>query len=160
MSLARTDETVVSALMDISAEAGGAISPALVLERARETRSPLHQCFEWDDAIAGERYRMVQARILLRLIVPVYEHSNTERIKIPLFSSVRGLRGRDNEQAPSYLPTVHILSDEQRRLMLVAQKLELAKYQLGGMRDPHLTRAYKVLSALIQRVEKKRGLMR
>lgn len=159
MALARTDETVTSALMKISAEADGPISPQMVLDRARDESSPLHDCFEWNDTIAAEKFRMVQARVLLRLVVPVYANSNFETIRIPLFQSVRALRGRDNGEAPSYLPSVSLLSDEQRRLMLVAQKLEQAKFQLSGIKDPHLEKAFKFLTTLIERVDRKRGLI-
>lgn len=160
MSLARTDETVTSALMEISAEHGDRVSPAMVLDRARDEASPLHDCFIWDNDEAAEKYRLLQARILLRLIVPVYEKSNSEPIRIPLFQSVRALRGRDNGTAPSYVPSIHLLSNEGRRLMMVAQKLEQSRFQLGGMSDPHLVRAHRFISALIKKVEEKRGLMR
>ena len=159
MALAPPDQTITSALMKISAEADGPISPQMVLDRARDESSPLHDCFEWNDTTAAEKYRLVQARVLLRLVVPVYENSNFETIKIPLFQSVRALRGRDNGEAPSYLPSVTLLSDEQRRLMMVAQKLEQAKFQVGGMKDPHLDRAFKMLTSLIQKVDRKRGLI-
>src|SRR6187551_1032777 len=123
MSLARTDETITSALMEISAENGDRVSPAMVLDRARDKASPLHDCFEWNDAVASEKFRLLQARVLLRLVVPIYEKSNSEPFRIPLFQSVRGLRGRDNAVAPSYVPSVHLLSNEERRLMLVSQIL-------------------------------------
>lgn len=157
MSLVRTEESVTSALLELSAENNGPVSPQMVLDRARDESSPLHDCFEWDNDVAAEKYRLVQARVLLRLVVPVYERSNMTEIRIPLFSSVRAMRGRDNAAAPSYIPSLTLLSDEERRLMLVCQKLEQAKFQLGGVNDPHLKRAARILSILIERVERLRG---
>lgn len=46
------------------------VTPELVLERARDENSELHKCFEWDDGIAAEKYRLEQARrIIVNLVV-------------------------------------------------------------------------------------------
>jgi hypothetical protein len=42
-----------------------------VVALARRARSPLHRHFEWDDGVAGEAYRELQARSLLRSIAVV-----------------------------------------------------------------------------------------
>lgn len=66
--MARAD--VLAALQTLE-DAEGRITPALIVEVARDPESPLHQCFEWDDSIAAERHRLDQARRLLRLEYPV-----------------------------------------------------------------------------------------
>lgn len=38
------------------------ISPRKLVQLARSKDSPLHEYFEWDDKIAGDRYRIIQAR--------------------------------------------------------------------------------------------------
>jgi len=38
------------------------ISPQELLEKARNEDSELHKCFEWDDSVAAEKYRLIQAR--------------------------------------------------------------------------------------------------
>lgn len=43
------------------------LTPALVVETARDPEHPLHQRFEWDDEVAGEKYRKEQARKLIRV---------------------------------------------------------------------------------------------
>lgn len=50
----------------------GLRAPAVV-EAAREEDSPLHGCFIWDDSEAGEAYRLIQARTLIRSVVLVRE---------------------------------------------------------------------------------------
>jgi len=45
---------------------GGRLTPAIVLDAAREPASPLHSSFEWDDLVAGEHHRHQQARDLIR----------------------------------------------------------------------------------------------
>lgn len=43
----------------------GRLTPEAVLKAARNPKSPLHLCFEWDDTIAAEKYRQHQARNLV-----------------------------------------------------------------------------------------------
>jgi hypothetical protein len=40
----------------------GSVGPEALVEEARAEASPLHHLFEWDDSVAGERYRLEQAR--------------------------------------------------------------------------------------------------
>lgn len=40
-----------------------------ILEAARDENSELHKCFEWDDSIAAEKYRLHQARLIVCNIV-------------------------------------------------------------------------------------------
>ena len=47
---------------------GGKITPRMVVDAARAEDSPLHSYFEWDDEIAAEKYREMQARTLLRSV--------------------------------------------------------------------------------------------
>lgn len=55
------------ALAALEAEAGS-LTPPLVVEAARPSEAPLHPAFEWDDAIAGERYREHQASALIKTV--------------------------------------------------------------------------------------------
>lgn len=43
----------------------GQLTPALVVDAARDPKSVLHSLFEWDNTVAGERYREYQARTLI-----------------------------------------------------------------------------------------------
>jgi len=36
-----------------------------VVNTAKDENNPLHSCFEWDDTVAGEKYREQQARQLI-----------------------------------------------------------------------------------------------
>lgn len=42
-----------------------------ILADARNTRSPLHKGFEWDENAAAEKYRRGQARNMINTLVPV-----------------------------------------------------------------------------------------
>lgn len=53
----------------------GRLEPTDIVSESRPEDAPLHPCFEWDDAIAAERYRENQASGIVRAIVTV----DTER---------------------------------------------------------------------------------
>ena len=41
---------------------------SVVVKAAKNKRSPLHSRFEWDDTKAGQEYRLIQARQLIRTV--------------------------------------------------------------------------------------------
>lgn len=56
------------------------ITPQEIVDRARDEKSELHKCFEWNDSIAAEKYRIQQARtILLNLVVVDIDKDKTPR---------------------------------------------------------------------------------
>ena len=58
------------------------VTPANVLEKARNKRTELHKCFEWDDSIAGEKYRLIQARDVIRhFVIYTPDEDNLPKIR-------------------------------------------------------------------------------
>ena len=53
----------------------GKLTPELVVTEARKPSHPLHSRFEWDDKVAGEAYRKVQARDLIQSVRCVYREA-------------------------------------------------------------------------------------
>lgn len=49
------------------------LTPKAVVDKARDESTELHKCFEWDDHVAAEQYRLVQAREILRFLVEIKE---------------------------------------------------------------------------------------
>lgn len=64
MKVNRTDEVVRVVFEEISAR-GLAITPSNLVSAARAESHPLHSYFEWDDAVAGEKFRLLQAYRLI-----------------------------------------------------------------------------------------------
>lgn len=58
------------------------ITPENVLDKARDDSTELHKCFEWDNSIAGEKYRLIQARDVIRHFVVEYKKDEEEPQKI------------------------------------------------------------------------------
>lgn len=52
----------------------GALTPEIIVNAARPATSRLHKFFEWDDTAAAEKYRLNQARDLVRRVRVVVQH--------------------------------------------------------------------------------------
>lgn len=62
------------ALEKIRAENGGKLETQEVVNEARKGNPALHDKFTWDDSIAGEKWRLQEARELIRAVVYVDEN--------------------------------------------------------------------------------------
>jgi hypothetical protein len=69
----------------------GTLTPDAVLEAARPKGSPIHDLFTWDDKVAGARYRIEEARTVIR------------RVRVEIITESREIRTvgyiRDPERA-------------------------------------------------------------
>lgn len=97
--------------------AGGELTPAMVLEDAAGHNSPLHPLFEWCDSEAAHRYRLHQARQLIRAIVVRYRETRDSAPKtVHAFVNLR-----NDDKQHFYTTTVVAMSDEQLRAKAVRQ---------------------------------------
>lgn len=113
-------QKIGEALSLISATNSGHLVPAAVVHAARETKSVLHRHFEWTDKIAAEKYRLDQARSLIRCIH--IESEDTESGVTRAFLSIRDKSG------VSYRTITDVLnsSDLQQRVLAQAERDLLA----------------------------------
>lgn len=49
----------------------GVLDKKNIVEESRDKKAALHSCFEWDDAIAAEKYRQEQASDMVQCLVTV-----------------------------------------------------------------------------------------
>lgn len=61
-------QKIGEALAIIAAGAGGDFTPVAVVDAARDPASPLNPHFEWDDSVAAEKFRLDQAREIVRCV--------------------------------------------------------------------------------------------
>lgn len=86
----------------------GVLTPQIVVDEARPEDAPLHSHFEWDDSVAGEKYRREQAGRMIRSVRIEYTPASaTERKYVRAFSSVR-----HDPQRIGYAPTEEVVRDE------------------------------------------------
>lgn len=120
-------ESAISAELKRLADAyGGELQPEAVVEAARDAASPLHDSFEWNDSDAAARYRLHQARHLIRAAV-TYERVAPDRL-VPcrVFVSLTDDRGKD--RAGYRLMATVLSDDERRRQLLIDAKDEMGRF--------------------------------
>jgi hypothetical protein len=97
----------------------GFLTPEVLVEEARPADHPLHSRFEWDDSIAGEAYRKVQAAELIRSVRIVYKPADDKDES----KSVRAWQAVRTERGHVYEPTETVLEDPLLRRILLADML-------------------------------------
>ena len=94
------------ALQQLATAKGDFLTPYDVLDDARDENSLLHNVFEWDDSIAGEKYRLMQARILINTV-----RVTVNGTKTPAFFNTRVKL--NDEMVQGYFPLARVMSDEE-----------------------------------------------
>lgn len=94
----------------------GRLEPDWVVHAAKSDKNPLHGLFEWDDTVAGQAYRAVQARQIIRSIAVVIEEAPKPT---PVRAFVSVVRDRDQ----SYTSVSHAMSDPDLRKQVLRTAL-------------------------------------
>lgn len=114
----------------------GELTPQVVVDEARPEGAPLHHRFEWDDSLAGEQYRLIQAARLIRSVRIEYTSPQSEEKKfIRAFSS---LHESGEPERQGYAPTEEILeNDVTRRILLRNMERDIAtlKRRYGHLKE-------------------------
>lgn len=93
----------------------GELSPSLVVEAAKPKTHPLHNYFEWNDEVAGAKYRIVQAEDLIRSVKVVY----TDKAGMP--QSIRWWHPVRSDSPSVYDPLDVISENEVSMAVLIRQ---------------------------------------
>ena len=106
---------------------GGVLTPEAVVKAARPKSSVLHSRFEWDDSDAAEKYRLWQARQLMRVVVQYEAVGTREPVEVRVMTSLSTDRSGDTR---GYRVTTAVLEDPAHRAQLLADaKEEMRKFQ-------------------------------
>lgn len=87
-------------------EAAGRLTPAAVVAAAAAEDHPLHSRFEWDDAVAGHKYRLSQARQLIRVVRETYVSPKGEPERTRFFHAI------PDSQGMAYQPSDVVVKDD------------------------------------------------
>jgi hypothetical protein len=109
---------VITELKRIANKNGGLLQPETVVESARPASSPLHSRFEWDNTVAGQQYRIWQARQLIRVSVEIIIPSMEKPTDV--FVSLSTDR---EKESGGYRIMVDVLTDKQMRQQMLADAL-------------------------------------
>lgn len=116
-------ELVVNELRSIAAAHDGLLRPEDVVEAARDVLSPLHTRFTWEDNEAARKYRLYEARDLIKTTVQYIEMDGQE-VSFRVFCSLTPDR---QEEGGGYRETVAILSNRKYREQLFADAIQEMK---------------------------------
>lgn len=101
-------EQAEARIAELANAKGGHVTPEVILDDAMREDSVLHQYFEWDDSVAGYKYRLEQARALIRrckviqsvqetyIAVPTYTRDSTVDKKTQGYVSVESVRSQED----------------------------------------------------------------
>ena len=79
---------------------GDNLTPEAVVNVARNENNIMHSIFEWDDSVAGEKYRKIQATQLIKnLKINIISNDNKEKRQVRAFVSLQRNTGFKSMEA-------------------------------------------------------------
>ena len=123
----RIDPQVAGEELDrIRTHHNGNLDPEHIVEASRAPDAPLHNAFEWDDAVAAGKYRVDQAADLIRWITFTEEGS-------PGAAPIRAFVSIERNKERTYVSTVDAMADPDLRRQVIAS----AWRELEAWRNRH-----------------------
>lgn len=106
----------------------GMVTPDLIIDLAKDDGHPLHKHFEWDDAVAGEKYRRAQASsmILASKFVAVL----SEQRGIPNVVAAKPLEVRKflpQHRSEGFRMRKEIMGDAESRQYVIERKISVLR---------------------------------
>lgn len=138
-------------LEQLAEQHDGLVTPGAVVERARDPESPLHDRFTWDDSEAAERWRLEEARQLLRVFV-------VERPAEGAFTPVRAFVSLSTDRAAGggYRTLQSVMNDEQLRAQMLRDALvELRSFEQKYRQLERLSPVFRAVERVAAAVERK-----
>lgn len=146
--------TKSEALLDIYKK-HGKLTPEIVVEEAKDKKSPLHEEFDWNNKEAGQKWRVHQARLLICRVHIVSE--TPDGAKTRLF-----VHNGENTEERTYNPVNIVVSDpgEMARTLnrfhsdcmaYVNRIRSLGEYkQHSDMMDSHINQIEQAIEGLVE----------
>lgn len=86
------EETIREELFWLATQHGGTLRPVDLVAAAESPLSPLHPRFTWDDTIAGARWRLEEARRLIRTVKIDVQLTPDRKVQCQAFVSLQADR--------------------------------------------------------------------
>lgn len=108
-------------------ENGGTLPPRVVVEAARPETSVLHKMFDWEDSEAAEKWRLHQARQLIRVCVTVVQSDSGRTIPHRVFVNMADER----KDRVGYRRMVDVMADaDYRQRLLLQARAEMKAFRV------------------------------
>lgn len=75
---------------------GDSATPDEIVNAARDESTELHKCFEWDNDVAADKYRIIQAREVVRHLVIQEQEVPLDRPEIRVFFKPKKVDGYEH----------------------------------------------------------------
>ena len=98
----------------------GRLRPEAVVEEAEDSSSPLHRCFTWNNGEAGYRWRLHEARTLIRTSYTVVVEQQPVPVRTRAYVSLKSSRPAKS----GYTPIRRVLSQPELHAELLKDALE------------------------------------
>lgn len=114
-------EEMRSALAELEGK-NGVVTPQSLVEFARPESSPIHNSFDWDDENAAEKYRLMQARLIINNVKVAFKGRVTNKywnakVYVAPDKAIRG-----------YFPVEKVASDEEMHRQVLERALKEIEY--------------------------------
>jgi hypothetical protein len=127
-------------------EKKGFVTPEIVINDAKNPKSPLHDYFDWNDREAAESWRIEQAKYLIRhIVVTIINDDKPETIR--QFYSITPTTDMHTDSPKVYVTLDDVLSNVDTRKEVIAYALR----ELEGWKARY--KQYSELSGLIEILE-------
>lgn len=148
---------VIDEILKIQKEKG--LTPEQMVEFAKNKNNILHDLFEWEDSVAGDNWRLQQARVLIneiKVIIENHEYYAFENVVVSSNTQSYGSSSSDVESVREYVPIVEILSNEDLRKQIISSALNhLAYWEKQNEKYDELKPITKVASRVRKDLNKK-----
>ena len=115
------------------------VTPQQVLEIARDENTELHKCFEWDNDVAAEKYRLIQAQRVIINLVFFKTDNEQEDVRCFQITTERNI----------YQPAQQFLvQQDEYQALLKRAKAELEAFRRRYARLTELEEVLKAIEAL------------
>jgi hypothetical protein len=104
--------SIIESVLTELYERRGTLRPVDIVTEARADDHRLHECFEWDDSIAADRFRLFQAGALIRRVT-IVQGGDDEQAKVRRFHPTSYI-GRE----PNGYVALEDFSESERALLL------------------------------------------
>lgn len=137
---------IIDELERIRQKNNGLLRPETVIREANNPENPLHQYFDWNNNEAAQKWRLEQARRLIRVAVTVIHPEKEEPVRTYV-SLVE-----DRRKGNGYRATVDVLSDTEKREHLLQQALrELATFRKKYAVLTELAEVFAVADSILEK---------
>ena len=127
-------------------ESNNELTAKNLVDVSRDEDAPLHDYFEWDDAVAAEAFREEQGRYLIRAIVRIEESDNpdqsgNEPVKVyyapetadPHYWSIETICKSEDKAQKLYLSALSELKRFEHRFQIISDRLKPVFDAIDGL---------------------------